>query len=244
MVITRSEGITPTEQLLAGFCERSFLKLWSYPNPFKEDGDELCDLIAVFENEVFLFFDREGQHFHNTNKDVHLNWSRWKKKVVDAQIRTANGAERYIRSGRPIFLDAGRRTAFPLNLDATDPTIHKIVVAHGAKDACKDLSDQNVYGSLGISYTDHVSPRTPPFILDLDRNSPVHVLDSHNLEIVLSELDTIWDLAAYLKAKLEAIRRYPIVVKRICLPIIISTSTRLPMSTSLVSEAESSISWP
>jgi hypothetical protein len=93
---TRSEGVTPTEQLLAGLCERSFLKLWSYPNPFKEDGDEFCDLLAVSENDVFIFFDREGQHFASKN-DPYLNWTRWKKKVVEAQIRTANGAERYIR---------------------------------------------------------------------------------------------------------------------------------------------------
>ena len=59
MKIIKSEGVTPTERLLADLCDRSFLKLWSYPNPFKEDKDELCDLLAVFENHVFIFFDRE-----------------------------------------------------------------------------------------------------------------------------------------------------------------------------------------
>ena len=34
----------------ADLCEKSFLKLWSYPNPYKEDHDELCDLLVVFEN--------------------------------------------------------------------------------------------------------------------------------------------------------------------------------------------------
>ena len=58
MKITKSEEVTPTERLLADLCDRSFLKLWSYPNPFKEDKDELCDLLAVFENHVFIFFDR------------------------------------------------------------------------------------------------------------------------------------------------------------------------------------------
>ena len=50
MVTIKSEGVTPTERLLSDLCERSFLKLWSYPNPFKDDRDELCDLLAVFEN--------------------------------------------------------------------------------------------------------------------------------------------------------------------------------------------------
>lgn len=42
---SKSTGVTETERLLAEFCERSFLKLWSYPNPFKDDGHELCDLL-------------------------------------------------------------------------------------------------------------------------------------------------------------------------------------------------------
>ena len=34
----KSSGVTVTERMLAEFCERSFLKLWSYPNPYKDDG--------------------------------------------------------------------------------------------------------------------------------------------------------------------------------------------------------------
>jgi len=45
--IKKSSGTTPTEQLLADLCEQTFLKLWSYPNPFKDDGDELCDLLVI-----------------------------------------------------------------------------------------------------------------------------------------------------------------------------------------------------
>jgi hypothetical protein len=63
MPISKSPGVTRTERLLADLCERSFLKLWSYPNPIRNDGDELCDLLAVFGNDVFVFFDRESQQF-------------------------------------------------------------------------------------------------------------------------------------------------------------------------------------
>jgi hypothetical protein len=57
--IIKLRGVTKTEHLLADFCERSSLKLWSYPNPFKEDAHELCDLLVVFGNHVLIFFDRE-----------------------------------------------------------------------------------------------------------------------------------------------------------------------------------------
>ena len=146
LISCKYAGVTETERTLAGFCERSFLKLWSYPNPFKDDGHELCDLLAVFGDYVFVFFDRENQLPEVPDKDPQILWDRWKRNVVDRQVKTADGAERYIQSGRPIFLDGKRTTPFPLAIDSRKVIIHKIVVAHGAKEACERASDQNVYG--------------------------------------------------------------------------------------------------
>ena len=69
MAITKSKGVTETERLLADLCDRTFLKLWSYPNPIKDDGHELCDLLAVFEKHVFIFFDRDKKLAHTSEKD-------------------------------------------------------------------------------------------------------------------------------------------------------------------------------
>lgn len=68
--IVKSIGVTPTEHLLAELCEQTFLTLWSYPNPFKDDGKELCDLLVVFGDHVFIFFDRESRKFERADKDV------------------------------------------------------------------------------------------------------------------------------------------------------------------------------
>ena len=89
MKITKPEGGTRTERLLATLCEKTFLKLWSWPTPRKEDGKELCDLIAIFDDHVFIFFDRESKAMRNTDKDVKMTWNRWKKEVIDKQINTA-----------------------------------------------------------------------------------------------------------------------------------------------------------
>lgn len=105
MVISKSEGVSPTERLLAELCDRTFLRLWSYPNPCRDDGKELCDLLVVFQNEVLIFFDRENRRFDQNPEDVELAWRRWRKEVIDKQVATAHGAERYIRSGRSIYLD-------------------------------------------------------------------------------------------------------------------------------------------
>lgn len=205
--IVKSEGVTPTERLLADLCERSFLKLWSYPNPFKEDKDELCDLLAVFENHVFIFFDRENLAFSKEG-DLLTNWNRWKKKAIDSQTRTAQGAERYIRSGRDIFIDKDLTIPFPFDIDRKKMVVHKIIVAHGAKEACENFSDDNVYGSLGVSYCLSEADLPFPFMIHIDKENPVHVFDSHNLPIIFSELDTFYDFASYLDAKVDAIKAY------------------------------------
>jgi SEC-C motif len=207
-VITKSSGVTQTERMLAEFCERSFLKLWSYPNPFKDDGRELCDLLAVFGDYVFIFFDRENQLPEVPDKDPQVLWDRWKRNVVDRQVKTAHGAERYIRSGRPIFLDAKGTAAFPLAIDPQTAIMHKIVVAHGAKEACERASDQNVYGSLAITYGETNGGPTQPFLIEIDKRNPVHVFDTHNFSIVLRELDTVSDFSNYLDEKLRAIAKF------------------------------------
>jgi len=212
MIIERSSGQTRTEQYLSHLCDCTFLKAWSYSNPCKADGKELCDLIAVFENNVFLFFDRESRKFDQEG-DVLLTWERWKKEAITKQIRTAAGAKRYVLGNRDrIFLDAGATVSLPLAIPAGDLNIHKIVVAHGAQEACKRFSTANIYGSLGVSYraeTDS-SGFAWPFIIPLERVDPVHVLDSHNLALILGELDTLYDFQAYLTAKEEAIGRYDV----------------------------------
>ena len=206
--IVKSEGVTPTERLLADLCDRSFLKLWSYPNPFKEDKDELCDLLAVFENHVFIFFDRENLAFFKEGNDPLINWNRWKKKAIDSQTRTAHGAECYIRSGRNIFLDKDLTIPFPFDIDRQEMVVHKIIVAHGAKEACENFSKDNVYGSLGVFYGPSEAEFPFPFMIHIDKENPVHVFDSHNLPIIFSELDTFYDFTSYLDAKVEAINAY------------------------------------
>jgi len=93
MAIEKSRGQTPTEKYLSELCDRTFLKLWCYANPFKSDGKELCDLLAVFENHVFLFFDRESRKFDVSEKDIIITWERWKREAIDKQIKTAAGAK-------------------------------------------------------------------------------------------------------------------------------------------------------
>lgn len=77
-------------------------------------------------------------------------------------------------------------------------------MAHGAKEACERASPLNVYGSLAITYTETDRGPTHPFHVEIDKRNVVHILDGHNMPIVLSELDTVNDFKAYLDEKVRA----------------------------------------
>ena len=210
MTIEKSHGVTPTEQRLSSLCERTFLKLWAWPNPYNQDRKEFCDALAVFGEHVFIFFDRANQALQAGDKDLQVTWVRWKKDVIDKQIKTATGAERYLKRGLPIYIDERCERPFPVTLPE-NPIIHKIIVAHGAEQVCLGASQSNVTGSLGVAYEDPTrSPRFPSeaqFVVQLDKTSPVHVLDGDSLELLLTELDTFADFTAYLTEKEATIRK-------------------------------------
>lgn len=205
--ITKSVGETHTERLLERLCERTFLKIWSWPHPFKADKKELCDLIAIFDDRVIVFFDRESRKFDKDGHDVEIAWNRWKKEAIDKQIATMGGAVRYLSSGQEIYLNDRLSSKLPVRI-APNARIHRVIVAHGAKEACKRDSDANVSGSLGITYGRDEFVHNNPFVVSLDRTAPVHIFDSENLELIFQELDTFADFIAYLDEKEAAIQTY------------------------------------
>ncbi|WP_191084336.1 YecA family protein [Roseococcus microcysteis] len=198
--------VTPTEGRLSELCANSFLRLWCFPNPARDDGKELCDALVVFGEYIIIFFDRERVlRITEDQKTNELNWKRWQRKCINNQIDSLEGAERYIKSGRSIFLNRNKHTS----LDAIVPKnakFIKILVAHGAHNACKAYRPENIYGSLAVIYSK--SPEidfSMPFVIQLDSNNPVHVLDGHNFALILRELDTISDFISYIIEKERAI---------------------------------------
>ena len=215
----RSTGGTPSEKYLARLADRSFLNLWSYPNTFidkraggKGDGKELCDLLVVCGDHILIFSDKTVAW---PNGDVQLAWKRWYKRAILKSVDQIRGAQRWITQfPERIFLDRKCETPLPLRLPPLDRRkVHGIVVARGAKDACKKYFGEGI-GSLiiapdvkGNAHWD--GEKVAPFVVgDVDPDGPfVHVLDEATLDIVLGELDTITDITAYLGKKEKLIRQ-------------------------------------
>lgn len=96
-----ADGLTDSERYLTALSDRTFLSLWSYPNPHRDQGarrrgKEVCDLLVLFEKHVIAFSDKHCDFPDSGNLD--LDWSRWYRKAVEKSAHQLWGAERWIRS--------------------------------------------------------------------------------------------------------------------------------------------------
>ena len=209
--ISPTEGVTDAERYLAKLCRRSFLSLWSYPGVFRDqgrmdgkgDGKEVCDLLVVFDSHIIIFSDKDCQF--QDGVDLKVAWARWFKKAVLASAKQVWGAERWIRDfPTRLFLDRKCTKPFPINLPKRDEAIfHRIVVAHDASRACKNVLGGSGSLMLNNSLVGEAHLSEMPFMIGrLDENRGyVHVFDDTTLDIVMSTLDTVSDFTAYLVKK-------------------------------------------
>jgi hypothetical protein len=213
--IIRSEGVTLTEKHLIGLSENSFLNLWSYPNPFREqkfssgsEGKELCDLLVVCPPHIIIFSEKNIKW---PDKLLDVAWSRWRKKAILKAFDQIRGAERWIKTfPEKIFLDSSCEIKLPVDLASEEDLIfHRIVVARGAGEHCKEYFRSNSKSLvLDPNMKGNVEQKSEPFVIgDLDPDGNfVHVFDDGSLDIVLSELDTISDFTRYLQKKESFLR--------------------------------------
>ena len=218
--IVKADGVTDSERYLAKLADKSFLNLWSYPSPFRDqkqagkgDGKELCDLLVVCGRHIIIFSEKTIEW---PNCDIQLAWSRWARRALQASAKQARGAERWITNFTDrIFLDRKCTAPFPINFPPPEERIfHKVLVAQGASQACRDHLGEGS-GSLTIEpaikdsehWSSHAGSIKPFATGDLDPSgSFVHVFDEVALDIVLSELDTVRDFTDYLEKRRAFIR--------------------------------------
>lgn len=209
-----SSESTRTERLLAGLCQRSFLRMWSFLQPYrdefkgKSEGQEICDVLAVLDQDVFIFSDKECKF--QDNKPIDLAWKRWHRAAVEGAIREVEGAARWLRQFPDrVFFDKTCTTALPVEIPrGPNLRMHLIVVVHGAGDACKRHMNGGS-GSLILNTVLSGTPETRPaeelFPFYVGCRTPsgafVHVLDESSLEKVISTLDTPAEFRDFLRFK-------------------------------------------
>jgi hypothetical protein len=169
--------LNPAEELVQRLCTKTFLSLWSIPNPAARPGKELCDVLIVCDKDVLLWSVKEI----NIGAGESLTaLQRWHRKAIQASANQLYGAERQLAQMTSVPIPA-RSYSMPLPL-ASDRRIHRLAVALGSKGLAP-----LVEGDFGKGF--------------------VHVLDEVSLETLLTELDTVVDFIRYLLSKEELLSR-------------------------------------
>ena len=161
-----------SEAYVASVCRRSFLSLWSYPNPTGKKGKELCDLLVVCGPDVAIVSVKDIRPSDTADEGVRME--RWTKRALDGSFKQIAGAERWLQTERAVTDATGER-AIELP-PAAERRVHRLALAFGGRGEMPLYS-----GDFGSGF--------------------VHAMDERAFDLVLGELDTAADFFAYLRAK-------------------------------------------
>ena len=123
-----AHGVTPSERFVASICERSFLKLWTHPNPKGKNNKELCDCLIVCGPHIIIISVKECEYKDTGDK---TGWERWEKAAIAKSASQIWGAERWLHAVDQVVRYDGRRISLP---DTTERRYHRISVSLGGKD--------------------------------------------------------------------------------------------------------------
>lgn len=122
-----TEGLTPSEKLVAELCQKSFLRLWTHPNPVGKKGKELCDCLIVCGPHVVIISVKECDYVDTGDR---TGWERWEKRAIAKSAAQIWGAERWLMSVDTFQRKDGRTVSLP---PSGDRRFHRISVSLGGK---------------------------------------------------------------------------------------------------------------
>jgi hypothetical protein len=203
---TTAIGATDSERYLAKLAKSAFLNLWSYSNPYTDEGEgkELCDFMVVFGNDILIFSDKHCEF--PKHEDINVSWHRWFRSAIERSANQLSGAASFIeRFPTRIYIDAACEIPLPVPLPSPDVRrIHLIAVTRGSASAAKKFWKNGSSSSLLINTTiKGLGEKNHPFMIGrpLHKKRFIHVLDELTLDVLLTELDTVSDFVNYLTKK-------------------------------------------
>jgi hypothetical protein len=189
--------VNASEGRLTEMVERSFLKPWSYSNPYRTKGKEIADVIVVCGDDVIVFSDKASVYCDDGQI---TSWSRWYRRTVSDSVKQLSGALRILTQENPtIYLDERASQSFPFELPLlAQRRIHLVAIARAELECLTPWP--------GLFFDSTASPEKPFRIEPLQvRDRPIHVFDALFMDTFLAELDTISDFVTYLNRREQVI---------------------------------------
>lgn len=208
---------TVTEGQLANLARKASLSLWSYPSPFRDqgnarggDGKEIADLLIVFGDHIVVFSDKACDF--PIVPDLRVAWGRWFRAAVLGAAKQLRGGMRWIRDF-PARVFADKACSKPLAVDLTSikhPIFHLVAIVHDGTGRRATLTGGS--GSLVVD-PGVVGDSQPLHVGRIGAGWPlVHVWDEATFGIILGHLDTVPDLLDYLIRREELLNSGRLVI--------------------------------
>lgn len=122
-----AQGLTPSERFVTSLCERSFLRLWTHPNPKGKKGKELCDCLIVCGRHIIIISVKECDYRDTGDK---TGWERWEKAAIEKSASQIWGAERWLQTVSQVMRSDGRTISLPVQ---EKRKYHRISVSLGGR---------------------------------------------------------------------------------------------------------------
>ena len=116
-----------SELLVNSLCERSFLKLWTHPNPLGKKGKELCDCLIVCGPHVIIVSVKEI--VYKDTGDI-TGQERWERDAIQKSVDQIFGAERWLNTADEVVRRDGRVVTLP---PKPERQYHRISVSLGGR---------------------------------------------------------------------------------------------------------------
>ena len=122
-----AHGITRSEKFVSALCGRSFLRLWTHPNPKGKKNKELCDCLIVCGSHIVIISVKECEYKDTGNE---TGWERWERAAIEKSAAQIWGAERWLETVDEIVRHDGRRISLP---SKPERQYHRVSVSLGGK---------------------------------------------------------------------------------------------------------------
>lgn len=202
-------GYTDEEILLNRLGAGSFLKFWSWPSLFRDQGDsnkygdgkEICDLVVIFGNDIILFSDKKIKF--NQSSDVNIAWARWARKAIGDSVKQIKGARRWFEEFPDrIYIDKKCKNRIPIKIPSKEEIkFHNVVVCHGIENILSSFNSEASFifdnSIVGAAHWNQLEVK-PFYIGQIFEGDFVHIFNESTIMLALQEFDTAKDFIQYL----------------------------------------------
>lgn len=203
-----------SEEKIINLLSSSLLNYWVVSNPYKNNKEELCDCLIVFENDIIIISDKSYGYNKKATTSIYKKWanfcnglSKSKRQLEDAMI--------YIKSNPEfVYTDNNCQNKAFLNIEIDDKTkFHLISTVSNWTNLIKEHlnNDGSMFLNTNVDFISKGETKRQERNIFSLQNIPegtsfYHMFDEVNFEKIVKCINTPSDIISYLNYREKFIK--------------------------------------